>query len=305
MNTPKSLDVPTDRQGQRLDNFLLSQLKVPKSLIYRLLRKGAIRVDGKRAKPAHRLLGGESIRLPQLVQTEREPGTAPPAVLQIAASIGLYEDDHYLIVNKPSGWAAHSGSGLDWGLIEAVRQSRADPTLELAHRLDRATSGVSILCKTRVGLGCFHDALQNKAVHKRYVALLSGAETRSQWEVVAPLLKGSGKGNQPQVVVSDQGQASTSHFRVIEHFPQATLVEVVIETGRMHQIRVHAQHSSSSLAGDDRYGAREDLKRFRDLGLRRLFLHCAEMSFPGPETSVRVTAPLPEALDEVLAALRR
>lgn len=300
---PRRLQVPADREGQRLDNFLLSQLAVPKSLIYRLLRKGAIRVNGKRSKPADRLQGGEEIRLPMLIQEQRQPGEVPKPVLEIAGTIGLYEDSDFLIVDKPSGWAAHSGSGLDWGLIEVMRQARGEPTLELAHRLDRATSGVSILCRSRQGLKSFHDALRDNKVEKKYLALLCNAESRSAWTADLPLLKGSGKGNQPQVTVDNAGQGAVSHFKVLEHFNNATLVEVTIETGRMHQIRVHAKATSSALAGDDRYGDKAEVKLFRELGLRRLFLHCSSMGFIGPDADITAHAPLPDDLRAVVDRL--
>jgi len=296
-------------EGQRLDNFLMGRLKgVPRSHLYRVLRRGEVRVNKGRVKPGYRLQAGDLVRIPPLRTAERDVLTKPPRVLleRLEAAV-LYEDDRLIAVNKPAGLAVHGGSGLSFGLIEAMRVLRPRGELELVHRLDRDTSGILLLAKRRGALRELHRLIRENAVEKRYVALLTGRLSRRQVPVDAPLRKNTLKSGERVVVVDpEEGKPSRTVFRVLRPFGDLTLAEAELVTGRTHQIRVHAAHLGAPVAGDQKYGDEAANRRLRELGLKRLFLHASALTF-SPEFAarqMRIEAPLPLELEAVISALQ-
>lgn len=298
--------VPEDRDGQRLDNFLASRLKgVPKSLIYRICRSGEVRVNGGRAKPDRRLAVGDEVRIPPVRVAERGETVPPPdrQMSRVEAAI-IHEDRDFLVIDKPAGVASHGGSGVSFGAIELLRAARPRDTLELAHRLDRDTSGVLVLTRKRSALTGLQAAIREGRVEKRYLALIEGALPKSRLTVDAPLRKSVLQGGERMVRVDDDGKASRSHFSEVERYAGASLVEVALETGRTHQIRVHAQHIGHALAGDEKYGDRAFNKTMRERGLKRLFLHAARFQFEIGERSYAFSAPLAPELAALLDTLK-
>jgi 23S rRNA pseudouridine955/2504/2580 synthase len=302
----ETVEVPEDRDGQRIDNFLTGRLKgVPKSLVYRLLRTGQVRVNGKRAKPDFRLTAGDAVRIPPVRTAERpEKGAAPSMQTARIESAVLSEDRDFLVIDKPAGIASHGGSGVSFGAIELLRAARPRDTLELAHRLDRDTSGVLVFAKKRSALAALQAEIREGRVEKRYLALLAGRLPQKRLTVDAPLRKSVLQGGERMVRVDDEGKASRSRFIEVERFPSSTLAEIAIETGRTHQIRVHAAHIGHPVAGDEKYGEREFNRAMREIGLKRLFLHAARFEFSIGERSFSFSAPLPRDLGAVVDALQ-
>lgn len=299
--------VPQDRDGQRIDNFLLGQLKgVPKSLIYRILRTGQVRVNGKRAKPDVRLLEGDEVRIPPVRVAERLEGETPgkAQLLRIEQCI-VFEDKDFLVLDKPSGIASHGGSGISHGAIELLRAARPRDTLELVHRLDRDTSGILVFSRKRSALTALQQVIREGTAIKQYLTLLQGRLSQSAMTVNAPLRKSLLQGDERMVRVDEQGKDSITHLRLQETYRPASLVQVTLETGRTHQIRVHCQYIGHPVAGDEKYGAREFNREMRQLGLKRLFLHAARFEFHLPERDrdYCFTAPLPGDLSQVLSKL--
>ncbi len=293
------VDIDSEIAGQRLDNFLLGRLKgAPRSLIYRLLRTGQVRVNGGRAKPDTRLNGGDRVRIPPVRLAEpNAPVSAPGSMLEKIAMAIVYEDRQVLVLDKPSGLAAHGGSGIRHGAIEALRELRGEQRLELVHRLDRDTSGILLFAKTRVALLALQKQLRDGDADKRYLALLAGRLQPSPFRVDAALRKQVLQGGERMVQVAADGKPSASVFIANQRLPGATLAEVRIETGRTHQIRVHARHIRHPIAGDDKYGDPEFNARMKSLGLRRLFLHAASLRIRGPnDEDYLFHAPLPPEL---------
>ena len=308
----RTVVVAEDRDGQRLDNFLLGQLKgAPRSLVYKLVRSGQVRINGKRAKADSRVAGGDEIRIPPV--RLGEPGEArppPESMLRRLAESIVFEDRNLLALNKPSGIAVHGGSGISVGVIEALRALRPDETFELVHRLDRDTSGVLIVAKRRAALlelqALLREGEDEEAPNKKYLALLVGKMPSGTMTVDAPLQKSVLQGGERMVRVAPDGKASLSHFRLIERKGGHSFCEVRIETGRTHQIRVHAAHLGHPVAGDEKYGEREANKRLLEqAGLKRLFLHAASMEFAldGGKTPYLINAPLADDLKAVLDRL--
>ncbi|KAA0875344.1 23S rRNA pseudouridine(955/2504/2580) synthase RluC [Nitrincola tapanii] len=281
------LSIDAESAGQRIDNFLRTQLKgVPKTLIYRVLRKGEVRVNKKRIKPEYKLQLGDEVRVPPLRVSEAE--VAAPVSRSLTEHLQqaiLYETDALLIINKPSGLAVHGGSGINLGLIEALRQMRPEARfLELVHRLDRDTSGCIMVAKKRSMLRYLHEALREKRVRKIYHALVLGRWANRQQRVEAPLLRNELKSGERIVRVDAEGKASITEFKVLRRFGDlATLVEASPLTGRTHQIRVHAQFVGHPIIGDEKYAPDEGLKKMRALALKRLMLHAAELRLVLPD----------------------
>ena len=310
----RTATVPDDRDGQRLDNFLLGQLKgAPRSLIYKLVRSGQVRVNGKRAKPDSRLEGGDLVRIPPVILNAAEPASAAPASMleRLEAAI-VFEDERLLALDKPSGVASHGGSGISFGAIEALRQLRPQQELELAHRLDRDTSGVLVIAKKRSALTELQALMREDddrgvpGLRKRYLALLVGRMAGNDFTVDAPLDIGLRQGGQRHVRVAPGGKPSVSHFHLIERRGGHSYVDVRIETGRTHQIRAHAAHLGHAVAGDDKYGDKDVNRRLKEqVGLKRLFLHaaCLEFSLDGGRRPYRIEAPLAADLAQALARL--
>lgn len=301
------LQIDESRAGQRLDNFLLGHLKgVPRSHVYRLLRRGEVRVNGGRAKPEYRLEAGDRIRVPP-VRTAAAPSPVSAAGFEWLNDRILYEDDELLVLDKPAGLAVHGGSNVPVGLIEAVRLLRPHHTLiELAHRLDRDTSGCLILAKDRSVLLALHRMFRAGGVEKRYLALVRGRWRGGPREVRAALERGPERGGERRVEVRAEGKEAASRFSPRGHFGPATLVEIRLYTGRTHQARVHAAHIGHPIAGDDKYGDRDFNREMRQLGLRRLFLHAASLRFahPSGRGRIAVEAALPPELSRLLNGLR-
>ncbi len=302
----------TDRhEGQRIDNFLVNHLKgVPKSMVYRILRTGEVRVNKGRAKPAYRLQVGDRIRVPPMRRGETPAAPAPSRqVVDLITRSILYEDNGLLIINKPSGVAVHGGSGLSYGVIEALRIARPEAVgLELVHRLDRDTSGCLMIAKKRSVLRALHTLLrENHGVDKRYLALVQGPWRGGERRVTVALKKNVLLSGERIVRVGEDGKASETLFRPLRRYAVATLVEAMPLTGRTHQIRVHAAHLGQPIAGDDKYGDNDFNTLMRERGLRRLFLHAASLRFtlPGADKALEIHAPLGSDLEQVLAVLNK
>lgn len=302
--------VTEDQQGQRIDNFLVTHLKgVPKSAIYKILRKGEVRVNKKRVKPVYKLQMDDLIRIPPIKVAEREE-FVPKNLDKISAleDAILFEDQYLIVINKPSGMAVHGGSGLSYGLIEALRVLRPqEKNLELVHRLDRDTSGCLLISKKRSILKGLHEQLREKTMEKNYWALVVGEWTTKIKNVTEPLRKNTLQSGERVVRVDEeQGKASHTRFRVLERFDGCTLVQASPVTGRTHQIRVHTQCKGHPIACDDKYGDQVFDSRMREMGLSRLFLHAHDLRFlhPKHETTMHVEAPLDKALNNALKTLR-
>ena len=301
--------VPDDRDGQRLDNFLLGQLKgAPRSLVYKLVRSGQVRVNGGRAKAERKLEAGDEVRIPPVRLSEpAEKGTPAKGLLEAMAASIVFEDARLLAINKPAGVASHGGSGISFGVIETLRALRPKESLELVHRLDRDTSGLLVVAKKRSALSELQALMREEGgIAKRYLALLIGRMPDGTMRVDAPLHVGLRQGGERHVQVNAAGKASLSHFKVLERRGGQSYCEVRIATGRTHQIRVHAQHIGHAVAGDDKYGDPEANKRLRDkAGLKRMFLHASTLEFAleGGRTPYELNAPLAPELIDVLDRL--
>lgn len=302
------LTVPAELAGQRIDNFLLARLKgVPRSRIYRILRKGEVRVNKGRVKAEYKLRAGDVVRVPPVRTAEQAPAPiAGDQLRQLVEESILYDANGLLVIDKPAGLAVHGGSGVRLGLIEVLRQMfPRSPFIELVHRLDRDTSGAIMVARKRAVLQHVQAELRAGRVGKSYLALAAGKWPRGRRLVEAPLRKNTLKSGERMVSVDPSGKDSETRFQVLERFRNATLVSAEPVTGRTHQIRVHAQFVGCPLAGDPKYSPDDVNRDFRDLGLKRLFLHSAKVgcSLPGGE-EISVEAKLPEELESVLAALR-
>lgn len=312
-NTPAVhfIAISADEAGQRIDNFLRTQLKgVPKSMIYRILRKGEVRVNKKRIKPEYKLEAGDEVRIPPVRVAEREEENVSPKLTKVAALEGaiVYEDDHILVMNKPSGTAVHGGSGLSFGVIEGLRALRPEARfLELVHRLDRDTSGILLVAKKRSALRSLHEQLREKGMQKDYLALVRGQWPSHVKAVRAPLMKNILQSGERIVKVNSEGKPSETLFKVEERYAIATLVKASPVTGRTHQIRVHTLHAGHPIAFDDRYGEAAFDMQLSGTGLKRLFLHAAALRFTHPASGevMRVEAPLDDQLKRCLDILRK
>lgn len=306
----KILEISEDEAGQRIDNYLMAKLKgVPKSLIYRIVRKGEVRVNKGRIKPEYKLQCGDVVRVPPVRVSEKTQAPVSSKLNKVASLEQqiIFEDDCLLVINKPSGIAVHGGSGLSFGVIEGLRALRPEARfLELVHRLDRDTSGILLVAKKRSALRHLHEQLRVKTVQKDYLALVRG-----QWQshvkvVQAPLLKNELASGERIVKVSPEGKPSETRFSIEERYPTATLVKASPVTGRTHQIRVHTLHAGHPIALDDKYGDKDFDAEMRALGLNRLFLHAASIRFEHPKTgeTLRLNAPLDEKMKAILKKLR-
>ncbi|AHF74024.1 Ribosomal large subunit pseudouridine synthase C [Candidatus Sodalis pierantonius str. SOPE] len=304
------ITITADEAGQRIDNFLRTHLKgVPKSMIYRIVRKGEVRVNKKRVKPEYKLQNDDEVRIPPVRRSDDEQAPVSAGIDKVAVlnDAVLYEDDYLLILNKPAGTAVHGGSGLSFGVIEGLRALRPDARfLELVHRLDRDTSGVLLVAKKRSALRALHEQLRAKGMQKDYLALVCGQWQSHVKTVAAPLLKNILASGERIVRVNSEGKPSETRFKVEERFTLATLVRASPITGRTHQIRVHAQHAGHPIAFDDRYGDGAFDQQLTVCGLNRLFLHAAALRFdhPGSGETLRIEAPLDAPLRQCLLYLR-
>lgn len=292
--------VDAEYDGQRLDNFLIRLLKgVPKSRIYRLLRKGEVRINKGRVKADTRLKTGDIIRVAPIRVSQDQSNDKPGSQMRKRLNDSIvFEDDGIIVVDKPSGIAVHGGSGVSFGVIEGLRADRPESRfLELVHRLDRETSGCLMLAKSRAVLVNLQQQMQKNQIKKTYQALVSGRWPKGKSTINAPLKKNTLSSGERMVRVDAEGKASVTHFKVAESFDQATLLDIRLETGRTHQIRVHCQFSGQAIAGDPKYGDAVFNQNMRELGLKRLFLHANSLAFIHPISGERLSVDAPLATD--------
>lgn len=305
----RHLTVDVDSAGQRLDNYLTRELKgVPRTRLYRALRKGEVRVNKGRVKADYRLVSGDLVRIPPLrMPAPSDPPRIPRRWSQELDKRVVYEDKDLLVINKPSGLAVHGGSGLNFGLIECLRQMRPDDRyLELVHRLDRDTSGLILIARRPAALRELHRQLREGKVDKRYLALVVGSWPKRLSVVEAPLAKNVLQSGERMVRVSKEGKRSLTEFAIVERLSGATLVEAKPITGRTHQIRVHAQHAGFPLCGDDKYSDDRTASFCQQQGLKRLFLHARKLRFSLPDAGrLELEAALDEDLEVILDKLRK
>jgi len=303
----RHVEVTAEEAGQRLDRFVLKRLgDVPRSRVYRVIRKGEVRVNGRRAGPETRLQAQDRIRLPPVrVLPAPEPGKPAAELIARVRSAVIHEDPKLLVLDKPAGIAVHGGSGVSSGVIEALRAQRPDESLELVHRLDRDTSGCLLVARDSATLRTLHALLREDGFEKRYLALLKGKWNLGEKRIDVPLRTDTRVGGERTVRADASGKPSTSRFRPVQFFGRvATLVEVQLDTGRTHQIRVHAAHAGHPVAGDAKYGDPDFNRELRALGLTRMFLHASSLSFTWPQGGdFSVNTPLPGELTAVLEKL--
>jgi 23S rRNA pseudouridine955/2504/2580 synthase len=297
--------------GQRIDNFLSRNLKdAPRSLIYRILRTGEVRVNGGRVKPETRLKAGDRIRVPPLASRPQRASASPsPSLQEFIGQAIIFEDRDLIVINKPAGVAVHGGSGLSFGVIEALRAGRPElKELELVHRLDRETSGCLLVAKRRAVLRELHALLRERQMTKRYLALVCGRWPFGKKTIDLPLMTNLKQGGERVVKVHAQGQAALTRFEPVRFFGKlATLLDITLGTGRTHQIRVHAAHAGHPIAGDEKYGDREQDAKLKPYGLGRMFLHAHSLTFARRDAAqpFNVTAPPPPELEALLERLTR
>ena len=310
-NSVRYIEIFEDHAGQRLDNFLIRLCKgVPKSHVYRILRSGEVRINSRRADATYRLQSGDRVRLPP-IRTAQRPEEAQDAVAQARVNLPvIYEDDALLVIDKPEGIAVHGGSGVSFGLIEALRQQRPQARfLELAHRLDRETSGILLVGKKRSALTALHDMFREHGAgaDKRYLVLVKGRWMNSCQHVRLPLHKYLTDSGERRVRVQEEGKASHTVFRLLARWPSMSLLEAQLKTGRTHQIRVHLAHLGFPILGDEKYGDFALNKSLPKSGLKRMALHAWRMAFSHPlnQASMLCCAPLPESLKAFISTVDR
>ncbi len=308
-NSVAHVVIDDEEQGQRLDNFLIRRCKgVPKSHIYRILRSGEVRVNSRRVDATYRLCAGDNVRIPPIRIAERPKSEVDEAAKQRVDLPILFEDEAMLVIDKPEGIAVHGGSGVSFGVIEALRRQRPQAKfLELAHRLDRETSGILLVGKKRLALTALHDMFREHGAgaDKRYLVLVKGRWMNNTQHVKLPLLKYLTESGERRVSVDVQGKASHTVFRLLARWPEMSLLEAQLKTGRTHQIRVHLAHLGFPILGDEKYGdfsLNKDLKRD---GLKRMALHAWRMAFRHPLTSspMECVSPLPDGIGSYIAAI--
>lgn len=301
------ITVAPDEAGQRIDNFLARYLKgVPPSHVYRILRRGEVRVNSGRIRAQYKVKAGDKVRIPPVRMTPGPVKTLPAKRLLAIEDYILFENTHLLVIDKPAGVAVHGGSGISHGIIEALRAVRPDASfLELVHRLDRDTSGCLIVAKRRSALRALHEQLRAGTMNKRYLALVRGHWQGGSRTVMAALRKNQLQGGERLVRVDETGKEALSRFHPLSNHGSAMLVDVELKTGRTHQIRVHAAFIGHPLAGDVKYGDADFNRFMKQFGLRRLFLqaHRIEFTDPAVDRVVSVTAPLCQDLRAVLDKL--
>ena len=293
----KLVTIDSNHQGQRIDNYLGTALKdLPKSRIYRLLRKGEVRVNKKRIDPDYRLIVGDIVRLPPIKKPESVISVPSKVWMDRLAAACLYEDEDLLILNKPAGLAVHGGTEVAYGVIDILRQAHPEyPFLELAHRLDRETSGCLVLARNRTALLALHEAFKDKTTEKYYQLWVHGRWPVTLKTVNLPLLKSGPKGGERRVQVNHEaGQRAVTHFKVLRYWGHYTCLEAKLETGRTHQIRVHAASSGHPIVGDGKYGERNKDKIAKRLGFQGVSLHAVKIVLPLKKGGLSIEAPLPE-----------
>jgi 23S rRNA pseudouridine955/2504/2580 synthase len=306
----RHVEVTEDQAGVRLDNFLTRLLEgVPRSRVFRIVRRGEVRVNGKRASPETRLQSGDKVRVPPVSLPSPDApapvARVPRSLIETVRDAIITENDRLIVINKPAGIAVHGGSGVSFGIIEALRAGRPEETLELVHRLDRDTSGCLLVARKPAALRVLHALMRDGAVEKGYLALLKGPWDLGKKRIDVPLNTDTRVGGERTVRVQAGGKTAVSTFSPVQFFRnRASMVEVDLDTGRTHQIRVHAAHVGHPVAGDDKYGDKDFNARMREEGLTRMFLHSHRISFDWPNGGdFSASAPLPADLAAVLDAL--
>jgi len=301
----RKVRIDADAAGQRVDNFLHRELPgVPRARVYRLLRRGEVRVNGGRVRAEYRLVAGDEVRIPPVRMREEGPAPSADRAAALLDNV-LYEDKKLLVINKPAGIAVHGGSGISHGVIELLRAARPDlKDLSLVHRLDRETSGCLVIAKKRSALRALHEKFREGIVEKNYLALVVGDWQFGEQLIDEPLLVTHRKGGERHVIVSPEGKAAQTRVRLSKTYGKFSLLQCSPLTGRTHQIRVHLQSTGFPIAGDDRYGDPDANKRVKARGLARLFLHAQSISFPDEHgNELHFAAPLPDDLDRFLSVL--
>ncbi|WP_163833915.1 23S rRNA pseudouridine(955/2504/2580) synthase RluC [Spartinivicinus ruber] len=305
--TVQYLTIDSEQAGQRLDNWLTTRLKgVPKGKIYRIIRKGEVRVNKARVKPEYRVVAGDIVRVPPVRVSQTTPKAQPhQKVLQDLEQSILYEDSQFLVLNKPSGLAVHGGSGISYGVIEGLRKLRPNiKSLELVHRLDRDTSGCLLVAKRRSMLRYLHEIIREGHIDKIYQAVVLGRWSKRRKQISAPLRKNEPRAGERIVKVDPEGKQALTEFEVIQYYPELTLVQAKPITGRTHQIRVHTQYAGHPIVGDEKYGDFAVNRQLKSKGFNRLCLHAAQLIFELPDgTLFNIEAPLPESIQQTLAQL--
>ncbi len=301
----RKIRIDEEQAGQRIDNFLRRELPgVPTGRLYRILRRGEVRVNGGRVRAEYKLVPGDEVRVPP-ARISVDSESPPVGIGRSLLGNTLFEDRLMLVVNKPSGMAVHGGSGISYGAIEILRSARPElRDLSLAHRLDRETSGCLVLAKRRSALRILHAMFRDGKVDKNYLALAVGDWQHGGQLIDAPLLVQHRQGGERHVIVSPEGKPAETRIRLSKSFGQYSLLQCQPLTGRTHQIRVHAAHVGHPLAGDERYGDADANAKLKKLGLKRLFLHAQSISFPDEHgNELHFTAPLADDLDQFLNRL--
>jgi 23S rRNA pseudouridine955/2504/2580 synthase len=305
----KQIIITADQAGQRLDNFLFARFRqLPKSRIYKMVRKGEVRINGGRVKQAYRIQAGDRLRVPP-VRIDLSPQTDRPIPDKALASLEqsiLFEDENLLVLSKPAGLAVHAGSGVPYGVIEILRQLRsAEPFLELVHRLDRGTSGILLIARNRNALMQMHQLLRDGEIKKVYLTLAAGKWRGGTKRIESSLQREGGKGQVRRTQQKENGKRAVSEFDPVRIYADASLLKVRIYTGRTHQIRVQAADAGFPLLGDNKYGDFKANREWRKKGLKRLFLHAAELSFKWPDSGqkIHLKSPLPSGLQKVIDKL--
>ena len=298
------MEISAAQLDQRIDNFLFKQLgDVPRTRIYRLIRKGEVRVNKKRCKPEYKLQIGDQVRIPPLRHEEGLEGRRqpPPRLLDELKDAVLFQNPHLLVIDKPAKLAVHAGSSVAWGIIDAMRLLYPQDDIELVHRLDRDTSGCLLFARHRQALLALQQMLRENRLVKRYYALVKGAWPENQREVNLPLKKYHLANNERRVAVADDGKPALSRFQLQQAGRQYSIIQVELVTGRTHQIRVHCQALGHEIAGDDKYGDPRFNREMRKQGIRRLMLHAASLEFPQSDYTpeIVINAPLPAAFDKM------
>jgi 23S rRNA pseudouridine955/2504/2580 synthase len=308
-NSVTHLVIGEEAQGQRLDNFLIRHCKgVPKSHIYRILRSGEVRVNSGRVDATYRICIGDKIRIPPIRIAERPQNEVDEAAKERVDLPIIYEDDALLVIDKPDGIAVHGGSGVSFGVIEALRRQRPQAKfLELAHRLDRETSGILLVGKKRSALTALHDMFREHVAgaDKRYLVLVKGRWMNTVQHVKLPLYKYLTESGERRVAVNPEGKASHTIFRLLARWPEMSLLEAQLKTGRTHQIRVHLAHLGFPILGDEKYGDFPLNKSLPRNGLKRMALHAWHMTFPHPLSALPMAcvAPLPDSLKNYIVTV--
>lgn len=296
--------VTVDQEGQRIDNFLLKTYKtIPKSKIYKILRKGEVRVNKGRVKPEYKLKLSDTVRIPPMKfeETNKEPIFIPQTMLDTVKNSILFENDHFLIINKPNGLAVHAGSGLSYGAVDVLKKNRPNEMLELVHRLDRDTSGCLMFAKSRKALVMLQDMLKSHSIKKTYAALVHGKWPKNKLRLDQPLKKYLMKNGEKRVKVDVEGQAALTEVIDVSSHKQYSFLKLRLQTGRTHQIRVHCQHAGHPIINDDKYGRRDADKVLKKKGFNRMMLHAYKLSIAANELcdEVAVEAPLPNLFNKI------